>query len=400
MWRAEVSVIEPRQIGPRTGREAAPDAARASWAGALWLAAALLLTLATWAGFALPRHYLPVPAAWPLDPQFHALAVGTGNGDPMAGWVIEGEAGSVTVTDGRLSLHNDDPDRIVGVRQVWRLEPGGPHAFRLTATVGSDAIAGPRPGFRVGEVTLAADGDIARPRFGTLQRLAGLSGTQAVARYVEQFTFPPGTREIELAVRLRHVSGELTVGDLKLVALAERPWFVAARQALRLAWLVMLPLGCWLLAGGIDHRPSGIALALAATAGFVLLMMPAAERDESLGWLGGWLPAPLAGIEPLADVGHVVIFALLGFLLRFARRPDPWMAQILLLVALGGMAEVLQYLAVMRSSSFGDWAANAAGALLGWLPAMAWLAWRQEGQFATQRRSSTTVPPQPAKQCR
>ncbi|MFL5336849.1 MAG: VanZ family protein [Geminicoccaceae bacterium] len=393
-------MIEPRQIGPRTGREPAPDAARARWAGALWLAAALLLSLATWAAFALSRHYQPVPAAWPLDPTFRALAAGAANTDPMAGWVIEGAPGSVTVADGRLHLRNDDPERSVGVLQAWRLEPGAPHAFRLTATVGSDAIAGPRPGFRVGEVTLAADGDIARPRFGTLQRLAGLSGTQAVARYVERFTFPPGTREIELAVRLRHVTGELTVGDLKLVALAERPWFVAARQALRLAWLLMLPLGCWLLARGIDHLPSGIALALAAVASFVLLMMPAVERDESLGWLGSWLPAPLAGVEPLANLGHVAIFATLGLLLRLGRRRDPWLAQIALLIAVGGMAEVLQYLAVMRSSSLADWAANAAGALLGWLPAMAWLAWLQEGQFATQRRSSVTVPPQPAKQCR
>ena len=201
-------------------------------------------------------------------------------------------------------------------------------------------------------------------------------------------------------MRLRQASGELTVGDLKLVALIERPWFVAAGQGLRLAWLVMLPLGCWLLARGIDHRPSGIALGLAAVAGFVLLMMPAADRDLSLGWLAGRLPAPLAGTEPLADLGHLTIFAAMGCFLRLGRRADPWPAQLLLLVALGGMAEILQYLAVMRSSSLGDWAANAAGGLVGWLLALAWLAWRQEGQFATQRRSSTTVPPQPAKHCR
>ena len=135
-------------------------------------------------------------------------------------------------------------------------------------------------------------------------------------------------------------------------------------------------------------------------AGLVLLLMPAADRDLSLGWLAGRLPAPLAGPEPLADLGHLVIFAVLGCFLRLGRRADPWPAQLLLLVALGGLSEILQYLAVMRSSSLGDWAANAAGGLVGWLLGLAWLAWRQEGQFATQRRSSTTVPPQPAKQCR
>ena len=61
---------------------------------------------------------------------------------------------------------------------------------------------------------------------------------------------------------------------------------------------------------------------------------------------------------------------------------------------------MLQFLAELRSPTLDDWATNALGALLGWLPAMAWLWWRQEGQFATQRCSSITVPPQPAKQRR
>ena len=390
-----------RQIARDTGSEAAAAPDRPVWRpgrpAALWLVAACLLSLVTWAVFAVPRHYQPVPAAWPLDPRFEALATAGGSADPMTGWAIEGDPAGVTVRDDRLHLRNDDAGRSVGVRQVWRLDPDGPHAFRLVATVGGAAIAGQGPGAHLGEVTLAADG---APQPGVLQRLLGLAGTRATARYVAQFTFPAGTERLELAIRLRQVAGELTVGDLKLVALAEQPWFVAARQALRLAWLVALPLGCWLLLRGIDHRPSGVALGLTGAASFVLLMMPATDRDESLGFLARRLPAALAGTEPLADLGHVVIFAALGCFLRLGRRADPWPAQLLLLVALGGLSEIVQHLAVMRSSSLGDWAANAAGGLFGWLLATFWLAWRQEGQFATQRRSSTTVPPQAAKQCR
>ena len=97
-------------------------------------------------------------------------------------------------------------------------------------------------------------------------------------------------------------------------------------------------------------------------------------------------------------LGHVAIFAAAGLLVRLSRRGDPWLPQLALLLAFAGLSEVLQYLAEMRSPAQDDWAVNATGALAGWLVAMAWLRWRQEGQFATHRRSSTTLPPQAAKQ--
>jgi hypothetical protein len=110
------------------------------------------------------------------------------------------------------------------------------------------------------------------------------------------------------------------------------------------------------------------------------------------------LPVHLLGVDAMAYVGHFAIFAVAGFLLRLSRRGEPWPRQVLLLVGLAGLSELLQFLAELRSPALDDWLTNAAGALLGWLPAMGWLWWRQEGQFATQNRSSTTVPPQAAKQ--
>ena len=62
--------------------------------------------------------------------------------------------------------------------------------------------------------------------------------------------------------------------------------------------------------------------------------------------------------------------------------------------------EQQQLMAELRSAELDDWLTNTAGALAGWLPAMLWLRLRQDGQFATQRGSSTTLPPQAAKQSR
>jgi hypothetical protein len=266
--------------------------------------------------------------------------------------------------------------------------------------VASDNIQGMRNGFRVGEVTLVAGEDVERTFFHPLHRLAGLRGTRAEARYVEQFRFPASADRVELAIRLRHATGELRVSDLHLVALAERPWFGDLRLGLQLGWIVLLGLGLRLFARGVDHHASAAALAVAALGGAILLLMPEGMRDSTLVGIADGLPHQLVGVDGLAAVGHFVLFLLAGFLLRLSRRSDPWPAQLLLLLGLAGLSELLQFLAELRTPTLDDWATNAVGALLGWLPAMAWLWWRQEGQFATQRCSSTTVPPHPAKQRR
>jgi VanZ family protein len=369
---------------------------------ALWLAAAAVLAAVTLVAFTHLRQFETVATPWPFDPGFATIADGTaplhGPGEPPAGWQVEGDRSGLSVADGVLRLRNDDPEAGVGVRQLWRLAPDGPHAFKLSATVASEGIEGTRNGFRVGEVSVVADADIERSFFHPLHRLAGLRGTREPAVYVEYFKFPSAAKEVELAIRLRHATGELRVSHLQLVGLGERPWFAEMRRALQVAWALMLVAGLWLFGRGIDHRGSAVALALAAGAGAVLLMMPEGMRDSTLVRLADYLPRRLAAVDALAYLGHFVIFAVAGCLLRLSRRGDPWLVQILLLVGLAGLSEVLQFLAELRTPTLDDWATNAAGGVLGWLPAMGWLWWRQEGQFATQRRSSTTVPPQPAKQ--
>ena len=89
-----------------------------------------------------------------------------------------------------------------------------------SAARGSSAVG---PGFKVGEVTLVADGDIQRAYFHPMHRLANLRGSHAPARYVATFKFPSGAQLVELAIRLRHATGELSVSGLELRALELRP---------------------------------------------------------------------------------------------------------------------------------------------------------------------------------
>jgi hypothetical protein len=140
-------------------------------------------------------------------------------------------------------------------------------------------------------------------------------------------------------------------------------------------------------------------LASAAAGGLALLLLPEGARNAIVEPLADKVPRHLLDSQQLADLGHFVIFAAAGFLVRLSRRRDAAWRQLLLLLVLAGLTELLQFLAELRSPTWGDGLTNAAGALAGWLPAMLWLR-LQDGQFATQRRSSSTLPPQAAKQRR
>lgn len=354
-----------------------------------WVALVALLSLATLLVFTEMRRYVPVPSPWPFDPQFETLA-----GGAVPAWEIEGDPAMVRVGKGGLTLRNDEPGATVGVRQLWRLGDGAPHVFRLAAIVASDGVTGTREGFRVGEVTLVAGHDIGRAPFRAIHQLAALSGTQGPARYVAWFEFPSGTREVELAFRLREVTGELTVKGLELKAYRERRLFAAARAGLEVAWALALAAGARLFWRGVDHRRAAVALVAASGTGLFLLLLPEPWRDAILEPLARLTPMGLLGTDALAYVGHFAIFAVAGFLLRLARRREPWPRQLLLLIGLAGLSELLQFMAELRFPTLEDWLTNAVGALAGWLPAALWLRLAQDGQLATQRRSSTTAPPQ------
>ena len=116
-----------------------------------WLVAVAFLSAATLLAFTHLRQFEPVAVPWPFDPAFATVAEGTAAGRSAAGWEIEGDRSRIAVENGTLRLRNDDSEAGVGVRQIWRLEPGGPRVFRLSATVASEAIHGIRRGLRVGD---------------------------------------------------------------------------------------------------------------------------------------------------------------------------------------------------------------------------------------------------------
>lgn len=371
---------------------------RPSRATIIWSVSTLLLSLLTLAAFLGLERLEPVPIPWPADRDFAALAAGA----PVAGqgWEIEGDPAKVAVADGVLRLHNDDPGSSVGVRQVFRLGPGDPRVFTLGAVASGRAIERGGRGHYIGEVTLVADGDIGRRRFTSLHRLTGMRGDRGQERFTHQFRFPSDASRVELAIRLRNATGTISVAQLRLTGFVEKASFAWVRRVLTAAWAVSLLVGAGLFWRGVTLRRTGLALLAASGAGLVLLLLPHGPREALLQPFGHLVPGMRLGSETTAMMGHVSVFAAVGLLMRLLQRREPWPAQLVLLLALAGMTELLQFMAELRTPSLDDWLANGCGALIGWAAASSLLLLLARGPAPGQAPSSTTLPPQAAKQRR
>lgn len=375
--------------------------------GAAWLVAVLLLTLVTLFVFKGMERFATVPVDWPADPRFEQLAVRLAEGTAgqataaTEGWQIEGDPARITVERGVVRLRNDEPATGIGLRQILNLTPDGPRAFRFEAVAKSEGIKGQRRGYRVGEISFVADDDMERAWFTPVQRLAALKGDRGPERFVHTFRFPSSAKQVELGIRLRHATGALSVRGIQLTGLIETSAFRLTRLTLTAAWLLAMAAGAWLFWLGVDHRRSAVVLATAGGAGLALLVLPVWVREATVDPLADLLVGSGIGPETLAALGHFTVFVVVGFLVRLARREEGWLAQLTLLVGLAGLSELLQYMAELRTPALDDWLTNALGALAGWVPAMLWLQFMSQREtFAAQGCSSTTCPPQVAKQRR
>ena len=125
-----------------------------------------------------------------------------------------------------------------------------------------------------------------------------------------------------------------------------------------------------------------LALLLCVTMIVVAVALP----NTALAWLRSeyrWLGQPLNWIEqqwPALDLVHVLLFALLGFVARWAL-PRTRMATLMLWLALfAALSELIQLWAPGRTARPSDFAQDVLGAVLG-----VWLAAGVQALWARQR---------------
>ncbi len=341
---------------------------RGAWVALL--AAALLVAAATVWTYGWLDRYQPDGRGWLPEPAF------------ASGWEVEGPLGAVVTDRGTARLTNTDPEGGVGLRRLLRRVPGDAAVFDLSAVVSTDGLSGGRPRWRGGRVTFSErsrgermgdQGSVSFPR-GRNVELANIRENRAPALYRKRFVIGSDTPAVELAIRLRHASGTLTVSDLRIEGHVERPAFRLAAASLRIGWTLLFLSGLVLTLRRIHGTRRRAVMTALALAGAAIVLTPHSLRETITDFASDDLLGGAVGPETAAGIGHFWLFLALGFATRMLRPRDRLSLQLVALVLLAGASELAQLMADARNPSLADWAADGLGAVVGLVAA--WLAAR------------------------
>ena len=272
--------------------------------------------------------------------------------------------GRVVIGDGAVVLESESPSGIVAldVHLAPRSELAG---LRVVATLASEAIlpAGDwRSGAHLRLVGRAADG---RLLFDRELHLARLVGTRAPWLLRRDVPLPTGAVGATLVVELVRASGRLSVSELTLLPLRERPAFRLARAGLILGWILV---GGWTLVYLLRMLRSpwlAAALGLGAVAAIVLLVLPRSLEERLTEEVALLLGLRADDSELVSDFGHVLVFAALALLATAAvRNVSPWVVLATLALA-APLAEDVQLLTEGRDVEPSDALRNLLGVAIG-----------------------------------
>jgi hypothetical protein len=288
--------------------------------------------------------------------------------EPGEGWRVRGGGGgAVEWAAGQVTLSRSSRSGTTAVSRILQLG-FGPRAFELEADVAlRDVVAGEgAPDWLHASVGLMGrhiDGgyDTGRPFY-----LMSGRGTVPLQTYRARLQLAGEATRGVLFIRLREVSGEMTVSGLRVTPLRERRAYVLAAGLGGAAWSLALLAGASRLVGSADNRPAALAVIAILGAALALGLWPqetlaplhriarmvAQDPEAGLGWLEAGL--------------HGLGFAGLAFALRRARPHDPWGVQLGALLALGVGSELIQgYAGELGIDDLADAGVNASGAILG-----------------------------------
>jgi hypothetical protein len=321
----------------------------------MWLALVALCALATYVVFVLLDPY---------DPTEERLVGGAfATTADLDAWTVKAPPGAVRIENNSLLLETTPERRNAMLSQTVPIKPGDA-AYRLSALV---RIVGVEPGpkrFHLARIYVAGRDAEDTPIAFSRSALVRDSGTHPWEWRETVATVGEGAVAAMTVLRLHNAVGRLEVRDLSLVALKLSATFRGLRIAVAAAWAIVLVCGAWRFAGRVQNRRLLVVLSLAAFGGLVLLLAPEYLRTAAI------LPVAVLtggalGTEGISTLGHFAIFTVLALLTRVTAPHGRARLQLLVLLALAGVTELLQFLAVDRSPSVEDWAVNGIGVVAG-----------------------------------
>ncbi len=335
---------EPRKLRRRS--------VKSSWSGFLTLiAATLILTAVTLAAFFLLERYQPAGDQLLAEEPFS-----TG----FPGWTKKGD---VTFDDpGKVTLTNDDPEGRSFIKRTIDLPDGYTLAF-LTATVSTESVAAGDDLWQRARIYFAQLDQDGKPDWTQPHNLFRLRGTKSVRTVSQVFPIPSSINQAVLSLEMNNATGQMTISDLKLYPVEEKPDFRRIAIFLMVAWAILCLFAAIAVFKSIPS--SKVRLALGGMLGIFAfgLFMPAPVRDALIAALhipsGGE-----EGIEP-DMIGHGIVFAIMAFLVRIGRPEDPIWLHLGCWTLIAIASETLQLFTFDRQPSLIDFLVDGVGVLLG-----------------------------------
>lgn len=322
----------------------------------LLAALAVLASLTAWHQWGMTRLE-PEPGAAVLRP----LLDGTEGPAPVRTYP---GLGRVELEPGRARLESPAARGSVALRVT--VPPGEPLAgLRVTARLSADRLEPAGDWSSGGHLRLvgrAADGRLLFDRELHLARLVGNRAPFALRRDV---ALPSGSVGATLTIELARASGRLSIAELALQPLRERPLYRLARVGLILGWILV---GGWTLIRLLATLGTPLvaaALGLAATLAILLLVLPRAPEQWLIAETARLVGLEGMGPEELGDLAHVLVFFALALLATLAVRGVPLWAVLATLVLAALVAEYVQLLTDGRSAEPADALRNLTGVILG-----------------------------------
>ena len=346
--------------------------------GILAFVALCLLTLTTYAAMTRfePARQGPVLD----DADFAGLAAGA-----TSAWERTGPADAITVRPGGiLTLENPDPITTVGVKQTLPLT-GGVRAFQFRADIALNGVSSGEAPWQRARVYLIGLDALGNADWSRPHKLLQTHGTSPSIPYSANFELGPDATSAQVALVLARASGSMTVQNVNLLPLVERPAYRLMATLTAAGWIVAAIIAVVVLLRRSRNRLSALLFALLVAGGAAVMLLPYEVRNPLVETAAATFGFDRHD-ETALRVLHACLLGLVAFLWRRALPQQHLITAIALNIGLAVGFEALQAL----GQDFGeddalDIAANLAGVGVGLALAQAL---QGRGRSTTRRRGA------------
>lgn len=349
--RLEKEGKEEREEKTPTRRQRSAKTTSRGWI--LFVLATLIMIAATMAVFLSQERYQHNGLLLLAEPLFT---------DGFEGWTQGGSVAFEPNGTGQVTFRNDDPESRAFLKRTIALPPGMTLAH-LEATISTEGVVAGEQLWQRARIYLVQLDQRGEALWKEPHNLFTYQGTRPAELVRKVFPIPESIEQATLSLELNNATGAMTISDLKLYPVEERPAFRQMAIGLMVAWAGLALLTAFRVFSSITSIGVRVALGGMLIVLIAGLFMPAPLRNS----LFEALPLSFAdqiGIEP-DMIGHGIVFAIMAFLVRIGLPRNSFWLHLACWILVAIATEILQLFTFDRETSIVDFMVDGVGFLLG-----------------------------------